>query len=51
MFRKITTEISFKIESTYQEWVKFFDSKKADLRNYEFDIKPIFREFSNQKCR
>ena len=38
MSRKITTVISFKIESTVEEWVKIFDSKEADLRHSEFDI-------------
>jgi len=46
MSRKITTVISFKIESKFEEWVKIFDSKEADLRNSEFDIKPFFRGFS-----
>ena len=42
MFKKITTVISFKIESTFEEWVKIFDSKEADLRYSEFYIKPLF---------
>ena len=46
MARKITTLISFKIESRFEEWVKIFDSKQADLRYSEFDIKPLFRGFS-----
>ena len=46
MSRKITTVISFKIGSTFEEWVKIFDSKEADLRHSEFDIKPLFRGFS-----
>ena len=46
MPRKITTVISFKIKSTFEEWVKIFDSKEADLRHSEFDIKPLFRGFS-----
>ena len=46
MSSKITTIISFKIESTFEEWVKIFDSKEADLRHTEFDIKPLFRGFS-----
>jgi len=46
MSRKITTVISFKIESTFEEWVKIFDSKEADLRHSEFDIKPLFRGVS-----
>ncbi len=46
MSREIRTVISFKIESAFEEWVKIFDSKEADLRYSEFDIKPLFREFS-----
>ena len=46
MSRNINTVISFKIESTFEEWVKIFDSKKADQRHSEFDIEPLFRGFS-----
>ena len=46
MSREITTVISFEIDSTFEEWVKIFDSKEADLRHSEFDIKPLFRGFS-----
>jgi len=46
MSRKITTVISFKIESKFEEWVKIFDSKEADIRHSEFDIKQLFRGFS-----
>ena len=46
MSREITTVISFKIESKFEEWVKIFDSKEADQRYSEFDIKPLFRVFS-----
>ena len=45
MSRKITTVISFKIESRFEEWVKIFDSKE-DPRYSKFDIKPLFRGFS-----
>ena len=45
MSKKITTVISFKIESKFEEWVKIFDSKEADLRHPEFDINPLFRGF------
>tara|TARA_B100000886_G_C20097246_1_gene356344 strand:+ start:230 stop:475 length:246 start_codon:yes stop_codon:yes gene_type:complete len=40
--RKITTVISTKIESPFEEWVKNIYSKKADLRHSEFDIKSLF---------
>ena len=46
MSRKITTIISFNIETKLEEWIKIFDSKEADLRHSEFDIKPLFRGFS-----
>ncbi len=46
MSREKTTVISFKIENTFEEWVKIFDSKEADLRHSEFDIEPLFRGFS-----
>ena len=46
MSRKITTLISSKIESKFEEWVKIFDSKEADLRYSEFEIKPLLRGFS-----
>ena len=42
----ITTLISFKIESTFDESVKIFDIIVADRRHSEFDIKPLFRGFS-----
>ena len=46
MYRKITTVISFKIQCIFEEWVKIFDSKEADLRYSDFDIKPLSRGFS-----
>ena len=48
MSRKIKTVISFKIENTFEKWVKIFDSKEADLRHSEFDIKPLLRGFSKE---
>ena len=41
--RKITTLIYSWIESLFEEWVKNINSKEADLRHSEFDIKPLFR--------
>ncbi len=46
MSRKIISVIFFKIESQYEELVKIFDIKEADLRHSAFDIKPLFRGFS-----
>ena len=46
MSRRITTIISFKIESKFEELVRILDSKEADRRHSNFEIKPIFRVFS-----
>ena len=43
MTLKITTVLTFKIESTLKEWTEIFDSEEANRRHSEFDIKPIFR--------
>ena len=43
MFRIITTVVSFRIGSTFEEWVKIFDSQEAQRRHSEFDLKPLFR--------
>ena len=47
----ITTLIYLKIESRFEEWVKFFDTKEADIRYFEFDIKPLFKEFSKDDLK
>ena len=46
MSRNITTVNFFNIVTRFEEWVKIFDSKEADLRHFEFDIKPLFRGLS-----
>ena len=46
MTRKITTVLTFRIESTFEEWSTIFDSEEAERRHSEFDIKPIFRGVS-----
>ena len=46
MSKKITTVIIFKIESTFEEWVKTFDSKGAELRHFELNFESLFRVFS-----
>ena len=46
MSRKITTVISLKIESTFEESVKIFDTKESVLRHSEIDIKQLFRGLS-----
>ena len=44
----VTSVFTFKIESTFDEWVAIFDSKEADKRHAEFDIKPLYRGVSKQ---
>ena len=39
-------KISYSLMSRNITTVKIFDSKEADLRHSEFDIKPLFRAFS-----
>ena len=43
MSRKINIMISYKNESTFEEWLKIFDCKKTDLRHSKFDIMPLLR--------
>ena len=40
---KLTTVFTFKIKSTFDQWLEFFDSKDSCERLSEFDIKPLFR--------
>ena len=51
MSRKITTEISFKIESKFEELVKIFEIEEADIRHSEYDIKPLFIGLSKEDPR
>ena len=44
----VTSVFTFKIESTFDEWAAIFDSKEADKRHSEFDIKPLFRGVSKE---
>ena len=44
----VTSVFTFKIESTFDEWVTIFDSKEANKRHAEFDIKPLYRGVSKQ---
>ena len=41
-----TTVISFKIESKFEDWVNIFDSKEAERRQSDLDIKLLLRGFS-----
>ena len=42
----VTSVFTFKIESTFNEWVEIFDSEEAEKRHAEFDIKPLYRGVS-----
>jgi len=44
----VTSVFTFKIKSTFDEWVTIFDSKEADKRHYEYDIKPLYRGVSQE---
>ena len=45
---KLTTVFTFKIRSTFDQWLEFFDSKESVGRLSEFDIKPLYRGQSKQ---
>ena len=51
MNRKITTVLTFKIKSTFEEWSTIFDSEEAERRHSEFDINPIFRGVSKDDSK
>ena len=42
----VTSVFTFKIKSTFYEWVEIFDSEEAEKRHSEFDIKPLYRGVS-----
>ena len=46
MSRIITAIISFKNESFVYEWVNKFNSKSADRKQFELNIKPISRDIT-----
>ena len=46
MSRTITTILTFKIESIFEEWAAIFDSEEVDKRHSEFNIEPLFKVFS-----
>ena len=45
---KLTTVFTFKIKSTFDQWLEFFDSEESCERLSEFDIKRIFSGQSKQ---
>ena len=47
MSRAIATLIYFNIEVSLEELANIFDSKETDRRHSNFDIKPLYRGFSN----
>ncbi len=44
----VTSVFTFKIESSFDEWVAIFDSEEAKKRHAEFDIKPLYRGVSKE---
>ena len=44
----VTSVFTFKIESTFDEWVAIFDSEEACKRHAEYDIKPLYRGVSKR---
>ena len=48
MSYSVTSVFTFKIESTFDEWVAIFDSEEADKRHAEYDIKPLCRGVSKE---
>ena len=44
----VTSVFTFKIESSFDEWAKIFDSEEADKRHAQFDIKPLYRGVSKE---
>ena len=44
----VTSVFTFKIESSFEEWVAIFDSAEANRRHSEFDITPLFRGVSKE---
>ena len=48
MSSSVTSIFTFKIESTFDEWVAIFDSAEADKRHSKFDIKPLLRSVSKK---
>ena len=44
----VTSVFTFKIESTFDEWVAIFDSEEAEKRHAEYDIKPLYRVVSKE---
>ena len=44
----ITSVFTFKIESTFEEWVAIFDSAEADKRHSEYNIQPLYRGVSKE---
>ncbi len=45
---KTTTVFTFKIKSTFNKWVAFFDSEDSFKRLSEFEIKPLYRGHSKK---
>ena len=44
----VTSVFTFKIESSFDEWVAIFDSEEAEKKHSEYDIKPLYRGVSKE---
>ena len=44
----VTSVFTFKIESTFDEWVVIFDSEEAEKKHAEYNIKPLYRGVSKE---
>ena len=44
----VTSVFTFKIESTFDDWVAILDSEEAEKRPAEYDIKPLYRGVSKE---
>ena len=47
----VTSVFTFKIESTFDEWVAIFDSEEAEKRHAEYDIKPLYRGVNKEDAQ
>ena len=44
----ITSVFTFRIKSTFDEWVAIFDNEEAEKRHAEYDIKPLYGDVSKE---
>ena len=44
----VTTVFTFKIDTSFDEWLAFFDSEDSNKRLSDFNIEPLYRGQSNK---